>query len=454
MDSLKKQKDYLDTFINYEKEKKFSYKKVLCFKRVEELFRQLDIRPEKLKTIHIAGTKGKGSVAYFSAYIFSSLKDKVGLYTSPHLFSNRERIQIIKSSKSKTKAAILNIKTELILKKDLNLIAKRFKNKLDSFKIPEELGKISFFEIFTAIAFRYFFKKRVDVAIFETGLGGRLDATNMANPSVSIITHIGFDHTDKLGKTLKAISREKAGIIKENTPLICSYQEKEALDVIKETCQKKKAFLYLLGRDFKAKNIRIKRPYTSFDFKFKDVILKNIKIKLKGRHQVENAACAILAAILLRKNDFLKSKKEVKNAMSLCEIPARFEVFKKKQLFVFDVAHNLSSFSVLGRTLKTYFPRKKVILIFSCASDKKPKQMLKKINYRHLIFTELKNIRSFLPLELKKICNIKNVCLAADVTKALEIARSLYKNNSLILIGGSFHLVAQVKKAMKISGFF
>ena len=454
MGNGKSQKDYLDTFINYEKKQTFSYKKVLCFKRVEKLFKYLNIKPNELNTIQIAGTKGKGSVAYFSAYIFSSLKDKVGLYTSPHLSSNRERIQLLQSIRKDAGITKSDVRIQLISKKNLDLITEEVKKKLNNFKILKNLGKISFFEIFTAIAFKYFIKKKVDTAILETGLGGRLDATNIANSSISIITHIGFDHTDKLGKTLKAISYEKAGIIKKNTQVICSHQEPEALAVIKNTCQKRKASFYLLGKDFQVKNIRIRKKHTLFDFNFKDVSLKNIKIRLLGKHQIENAACAILAAVLLRKRDFLKNKVRLKRAISLCKIPARFEVFKKKQLLILDVAHNVSSFSILGKALKTYFPRKKIILIFSCASDKKPKQMLKEIDYTHLILTKFKNVRSFSPIELKKICNVRNAYIAADIAKALEIAKSLYKSNSLILVTGSFFLVAQAQKALKISGFF
>ena len=409
------------------------------------MLKDLKIPYQDLKVIHIAGTKGKGSTAHFLAYLLAASGFKTGLFTSPHLFNFRERIQIVKRSKFK-------VKNSLISRKDLFNIVKEFLPALKNLKSPQKLGQVTFFEVLTAVAVKYFLQKCADFVILETGLGGRLDSTNVVNPLVSIITHIGYDHTDKLGKKLSEIANEKAGIVKRNTPLVCSVQRPSPLKVIKNKCKSRSARLFLLGRDFKTENIRLKQNFSLFNFRFNGFVLKDLKIHLKGRCQVENASLALAALSLLEREGIVEKRIDYKGGLKASHLPGRFEVVSKSPLTVVDIAHNLSSFIALGNNLRRYFPQKKIILIFACSQDKDPKKMLKEIDYSYLILTGFNNPRSQDPLELVRIVRPKSVCLAKDIGEALNEAKKKYKDKSVIVISGSLFLVSEAKELLQLPG--
>ena len=338
---------YLDSFLNYEKKTTFSYR-VFSLRKVKTLFERLDIAYERLPVIHVAGTKGKGSTSTFCADLLAASGFKTGLYTSPHFFDLRERIKILTSGGSRLidKKALLDI---------VNYIEPRLK-KLKN--------KPTFFEIYTAIAVKYFLRQKVDFAVLETGMGGRLDATNIMTPRVCVISHIGYDHTDKLGKTLLNIAYEKAGIIKKGIPVVCASQKKSVMNVIKKKCKATKSPLYVYSGDFSAGRIRLNHRDTVFDFKFLDAAIKDLQISLRGKYQVENASLALAAVSLLRSKRRIDFKKGIRDTF----IEGRFEIVRKDPLTVVDIAHNPSSFSVLRENIKTYFPFRKVILIFAAST--------------------------------------------------------------------------------------
>ena len=215
-------KHYLDSFINYEKKSFFPYKKSLKLKRVEVLLKGLGTPYQKLRCLHIAGTKGKGSTAHFCATLLAYCGFKVGLYTSPHFFDFRERISVLNVKGG-------NLRNKIIPKKEVARILGKFTPYLKRVKPDKKSDALSFFEVYTAVAFEYFWEKRLDFVVLETGLGGRLDATNVVTPLVSIITHIGYDHMDKLGNTLQKIAYEKAGIIKPGIPVISCAQDRKSV---------------------------------------------------------------------------------------------------------------------------------------------------------------------------------------------------------------------------------
>ncbi len=443
VDKYQRAKDYLDSFLDYEKISYFPYQPSFKLERMPILLGYLRIPYQDLGAIHIAGTKGKGSTAQFLAYLLAGSGFKVGLFTSPHLFDFRERIQIVRSVKSK-------VGSSLISKKDLSKIVEEFSPGLKNLKIPKKLGQITFFEVLTAVAFKYFLQKNVDFVILESGLGGRLDSTNVVKPLASIITHIGYDHTDKLGKKLAEIANEKAGIIKRNTPLICSPQRPSSLKVIKDKCKSRSAPLFILGRDFKTQNIRFSKKHTIFNFRFNGFTLKDLKIHLLGEHQVENASLALATLFLLERKGIVKRRIDYKGGLRAARLPGRFEVVNKSPLTIIDIAHNASSFSALGRSLKRYFPGKKIILIFACSQDKDAKRMLKQIDYSYLILTGFNNPRSQDPLELKRIVGPGRVCLAKDIGEAWEKAGRKYRDKWVIVISGSLFLVSEAKGALTI----
>jgi len=271
---------YLESFINYEKISAYPYKESLKLEPVKNFLAVIGNPQNALRCIHVAGTKGKGSTCAFLAYILREAGYKVGLYTSPHLSDFRERIRILRP---KTKPACRTgrdqrPKTEfegMISQNELADLVKRLKPFIDKYNKQSKYGPFTFFEVYTAIAFVYFEEQKVDFAVLETGLGGRLDATNSVNSLVSIITPISYEHTDKLGKTLTKIATEKAGIIKTrpNLPaarlpdgqgqagtkdqrpkliVISAPQENEAREAIRNRCNKTGAKLLEVGREIKS----------------------------------------------------------------------------------------------------------------------------------------------------------------------------------------------------------
>lgn len=436
----RKARKFLESFRDYEKTSKFSYQKSFRLKKVDKLFKQLKIAHQDLRVIHIAGTKGKGSTARICAQSLASCRLRVGLYTSPHLFDFRERIKLVASRGSL-------VSSNMIPRKDLIRISEQFRKKLKA----KDLKNFSFFEISTAIAFKYFLDQQVDYAVIETGLGGRLDATNIVKPKVCILTHISYDHTQQLGKKISEIALEKCGIIKAKVPLVCAQQAPAALAVIKRKAKQKKAKLLILGRDFKVSKVRLKNEYSVFNFSYGKTKLEDAKLALLGKHQLENAGLALAAHCLLK--DSQPSTNKLKASLLELAPEGRFELVSKKPLTIVDVAHNPSSFSVLADSLNLYYPGKKVILIFGCSKDKDAKAMLKKIDYHRLIVTSSKHPRAAKAKDLAKSLGLKTLA-SSGVRGALIEARRLYKADCLILVSGSLFLAAQAKRAIKSSSFF
>ncbi|MBD3263964.1 MAG: hypothetical protein GF375_02535 [Candidatus Omnitrophica bacterium] len=439
MISYTKARRYLESFINYERLTSFRYNS-FKLKRMAALAESLGIKLKNSRVIHIAGTKGKGSTAHFCAYILASSGYKTGLYTSPHFFDFRERIKIVERRGGKPE----RLRESKISRKEVMDITFNLQNKLKKTENPL-LQRVSFFEVYTALALRYFMEREVDFIVLETGLGGRLDATNIVKPAVSIITPVGYDHMDKLGYRLEEIAYEKAGIIKRKVPVVCSLQRPQALKIIKRQCRLKDNDLYIEGRDFTVSGIKLTRRFTNFDFSFGGLRLANMKIKLKGKNQIQNSACA-LAALCVLKNLGLLHKNIRYGAGALnCSLPGRFEILKKDPLIIVDIAHNEASFKSLRENLKIYFPEKKVIFIFACSKDKLPAKMLKNIRYSELIFTSFSSPRSYDPFLLSE--KFPHRCFVApSPEKAISEAVRLYTNDSLILISGSFFLVSEAKK--------
>jgi dihydrofolate synthase/folylpolyglutamate synthase len=214
-----------------------------------------------------------------------------------------------------------------------------------------------------------------------------------------------------------------------------------------------KAEPFTFGNDFIAHNIRIKNSYTLFNFKFHNFKLKNLKIHLKGKHQIENASEALAAVILLKKKGLLGREIDFNRGLKEAYLRGRFEVFRKRPLVVMDIAHNPSSFSVLAQNLKLYFPYKKVILIFAASKDKDVKNMLNKIRFSNLILTTFNNPRAFNPDEIAGVCKVKNALIAKDIKEAFNLARELFERDSMILISGSLFLVSEANMLLGSGGF-
>ncbi|MDD5584656.1 MAG: bifunctional folylpolyglutamate synthase/dihydrofolate synthase [Candidatus Omnitrophica bacterium] len=433
---------YLESFVDYERKAFFPYRESLKLGRVQELLKRTNVAYEKLKTIHIAGTKGKGSTATFCSSILAASGFKVGLYTSPHLSDFRERIQIVTGRRSAMRG-------RLISKNDVARIVEKMRPSLEALRLSRKFGKLSFFEVYTAVALRYFLEKKVDFVVLETGLGGRLDATNVVTPLVSIITHIGYDHTDKLGKKLSHIAAEKAGIIKKRVRVVSSSQRASVLAVLRKTCKKKQAPFFLSGKDFFTRIRHRDNRRTIFDFQFNERLMRHLTITLLGAYQVENASCAMAAVELLRAQAVLSGRIRFAEGLKSASIEGRFEIIRKKPLVVVDIAHNPLAFTALAENLKVYFPGKEIILIFAAAQDKDVRNMLNKIRSKHLILTSFKNPRAFAPQEIKKRCDLPRAVIAQDISQAFKIAQDLYTQDSLIVVSGSLFLVSEAKQLLQ-----
>jgi dihydrofolate synthase/folylpolyglutamate synthase len=335
--------------------------------------------PEKqLKAIHIAGTNGKGSVCAMMNSVLTEAGYKVGMFTSPHLVKINERFRI---------------NNKLISNKELAKLTKKVNQLQKQLKID-----LSFFETLTVIAYLYFKEKNPDYVILETGLGGRLDATNTCNPILTIITNISLEHTDVLGNTIQQIAKEKAGIIKKNIPVITN-ATKQPLKIIKQIAKKKNS------KVIKAKN--------------------HVKTNLKGIFQLENAKIASTALKQLK-----IPTKYIKKGLNKVIWPGRFDV---KQNIILDGAHNPAGIKALMKSINF-----KPTIIFGAMQDKNIKEMAKFLKYKKIILTKINIAKATSPKKMKKY--FKEPILTNNLKQAIKQAK---KYNNQILITGSIYLVGE-----------
>lgn len=361
----------------------------------------LDNPHNKFKSIHIAGTNGKGSTAHMLASIFQEAGYKTGLYTSPHLKDFRERIKI---------------DGQLISKKDtLDFI---LKNKNQYEKI-----EMSFFEYTVAMAFDYFANENVDIAIIETGLGGRLDSTNIISPEISIITNIGYDHTNLLGNSLEEIAKEKAGIIKKNTPVIIGRKQEETEHIFKSEAKEKNSSIHFCRKNF------------------------NYSTDLKGEYQKENLNTALQAMKILNLNinDDIISK-GLNNVVKNTGLNGRWQTIAKKPLTICDTGHNEDGIKNNIKQLKK-LKFNKLHFVFGTVNDKDLRKILRLLPVNAQYYFCSANIERSLNSE-KLLEESKNFKLLGEryesVIEAYHSAQSNAKMDDLIFIGGSTFIVAEV----------
>ena len=393
-------------------------------KAISELLSRLGNPQNSYKTILIAGTNGKGSTAAMIASILCSAGYKVGLYTSPHLVDVRERI-------------VINGK---------KIPLKEFNRTIADVKDKKE-QPVTYFEFLTAVAFVYFQRQKVDIAVLEVGLGGRLDATNVCKPLVSVITNISLDHMDYLGNTLDSIAREKAGIIKQKGICITAAKQNKVLEVLKNVCLRRRAKLYCLSSDIKIK--KQKDGILNYEGLYRN--LKNLKIPLQGDHQLSNAALALAAIELCEKKGFSIADTAIYAGLKNTHWEARLEVLQNQPFFLLDGAHNPAGISVLCRSFKKDFSYRRLILIFGALADKDYRRMLQKIVplASIIILTQLKTKRAVPVNDIME--TVKKMGYPAIVTEnvkqAIERAQALAKKQDLICATGSFYLAGEIKQA-------
>jgi dihydrofolate synthase/folylpolyglutamate synthase len=388
----------------------------------------------KFPCIHIAGSNGKGSVAAMLQSILSAAGYRTGLYTSPHLVDYRERIRI---------------GDELIEKNFILDFADDLKDEISK-------NGYTFFEVTTALAFSYFANKKVDIAVLETGMGGRLDSTNIVTPLFSIITNISLEHTSHLGTTLPQIAFEKAGIIKNEVPTITSVEDQGVFQVIKNVCAQRKSSLSVAfknsaespvqGEPIVGGDVRIHRfslDHTVFDFGQ----YKNLKLNLGGRHQVTNACLAISAVEKLKETGWKIKNNAVRNALKDVRWRGRLQIFRKNPLTLLDVAHNPAGTKALVDALEEFFPDKKIIFVFGAMADKDHPSMLKEIcrKAKFIVLTKPNYKRAADPELLKEVVlkESKPYEILPKVKQAYTFASKNAKNEDVICITGSHFTVGE-----------
>ena len=390
-----------------------------------------------LKYIHIAGTNGKGSVASYISSCLNSGGYKVGLFTSPYLERFNERIQI--SNKD-------------IPDEDLSRITEVVKEKAD-LMVSEGWDHPTTFEIITAIAFIHFKEENTDYVVLEVGLGGRHDSTNIISESlVSVITTLDYDHIDVLGNTIGEIAYQKAGIIKDKGLVVSYPQDEDAIKVLKEVSHEKSADLHLLNTD----NIVPKKEShigSVFDFTYKGVTLKDIKISMLGSYQIYNASLAIYTLIILRDKGLLKiDNQAIYQGLAAAKWRGRLEVMEETPTILIDGAHNLQGMKNLVKALEL-FDYKKLILGTAILGDKDYKEMLKVILPKadKVVVTEVDMPRRLDIDMLGTIAKeyVDHVYMEKDIKKAVEKVLSLANEDDLVVFAGSLYLIGDVRSYLK-----
>ena len=422
--------DYLYSFVDYSlKHSSELAKAEFNLDRMFALMEELGNPQNAYPIIHVAGTKGKGSVSALCASALQAGGYKVGLYTSPHLLDYCERIQVNGGPISH------ELMVELVQ------------------EIKPAVARVPFlttFEITTALGFLAFARQGCDAAVIEVGLGGRLDATNIVMPKVSVITSLSYDHMAVLGDTLAKIAWEKAGIIKQGVPVVSSPQKDEALEVLERVVKMKECELSLVGKDVTFGRMGASLDSQSLYLSSFHVPSKIIvTIPLLGEHQVENAATAYSA---LKASQIELSDTSIQKGFSQVKWRARFEVARRYPPLIFDSAHNQDSFIKLRETLEEYFPGQQVYLIFGASEDKNIPGMFAEMRskIRKLIVTRADHPRALLPEQIIELANQAGVEseTVSPVESALMRALELSKNDgSIVLSAGSMFVTAEVMQA-------
>ncbi|MCZ2128474.1 MAG: bifunctional folylpolyglutamate synthase/dihydrofolate synthase [Anaerolineales bacterium] len=422
--------DYLYSFVDYSLKRASEMAKAdFSLDRMAAFMELLGNPQSNYPVIHVAGTKGKGSTSALCASALRAAGYQVGLYTSPHLEDFVERIRV---------------NGEPISHEELIEFVDEIKPHV------AKVEKLTTFELTTALGFLAFAKRGVNAAVVEVGLGGRLDATNIVLPNVSVITSLSYDHTAVLGNTLTQIAAEKAGIVKEGVPLVSAPQKEEARIVLERIAKERNSRLIVVGAD-----VTFGRSASSLEGQslwVDDGARLELQIPLLGKHQVENAAVAYAA---LKASRIPISDEAVQRGFSQTQWRARFEIARRDPTLIFDSAHNQDSFERLNEALDEYFPDQKVYLVFGASEDKNVPQMFAALQtkIKKVIAVRADHPRA---LEAERICELANQAGAeseaadsvkAALTRALELSA---KDGSIVLSAGSMFATAEAMREWKL----
>jgi dihydrofolate synthase/folylpolyglutamate synthase len=371
--------------------------------------------------VHIAGTNGKGSVAAMVESILRTSGLKVGFYCSPHLVRFTERFRV-NGQEIPTEAAAT--------------LVEELKAVMDPTQPP------TFFEVTTAMGLIYFAREKVDIAVIEVGMGGRLDATNVIRPGVSVITNISLDHQAFLGSSLTEIAREKAGIIKRGIDLVTAATQPSVLGIFRKVCKDKKAPFWRVGRDIRYRAAGSKISYYGFKRKLKD-----LELGLAGRYQHRNAALALSVIELLERRGLRVSEEHIREGLKNAYWPGRLQVVSREPLLILDGAHNPGAIRSLSQAIRGGFRYKRLILVLGVMADKDVRSILRGIvpMADSVVYTRPEYYRAAAPETLMQEASSlgKPGEIQPTLAKALRKARNMADREDLILVTGSLFTVGE-----------
>ena len=429
--------DYLFKRTDYEREEALRYN-VTTFNlaRMKKLLSLLGDPHRKIPTVHIAGTKGKGSTATMLGKMLEANDYKVGLYTSPHVLHLHERI---------------SVNSEMVSESEMRGLLNRI------YAPVEKMSKAdtpTFFEIMTALAFMHFTDMQVDIAIIETGLGGRLDSTNVIKPAVIGITSLSIDHQQQLGETIDSIAMEKAGVLKRGVPVVTVQQEPAAMTVLRSTAVALKAPLSVTGSDIdfshRFETSREHGPHTRVCLTTPTSKFEHLRVPLHGKHQAINCGLALAMLDKLKSVGFKIDIEKASEGLQKVSLPGRMEMISNDPRIMIDAAHNAASIRALIHAIGQNIPYDSMVVIFGCNNDKDIMGMLHELQYGadKVIFTRSNSAKAVSPDDLAEmyteLCG--KMCQSApSLGPALQLAKSAISKEDLICITGSFYLIGQAK---------
>jgi dihydrofolate synthase / folylpolyglutamate synthase len=403
-------------------------------KRMEWMMEKLGNPEGMIKTVHIGGTNGKGSTLTFLRSILQAAGYRVGTFTSPYIEQFNERISING----------VPISDEDILR--LTNIIRPLADELEE----TELGGPTEFEVVTAMAFYYFSEIHpVDITLYEVGLGGRFDSTNIISPLLSIITNIGLDHTNILGNSYEEIAFEKAGIIKSTTPVITAVKQPGAVKVIEEQALKMKAPLIRINQEFSIRSHKTLARGESFSLETSTFHpMDQLVISMMGAHQLENASLAVIAGQYLNQNSLVTiGDQDIRNGLKQAFWPGRFEVISENPLVIIDGAHNNEGVSALVHELSSRFKDRQIHIVFTALKDKALNSMIERLDEiaNKITFTTFDYPRATPAIELYEMSHSMNKAVGEDwETSILKELQDLPKDH-LLVITGSLYFISRVK---------
>ena len=420
--------DYLDSL------GKFGIK--LGMERIEGLLKELDNPEQKIKTVHVTGTNGKGSVTSMITNILLAANLKVGKFTSPHLVKYNERIT-------------LNGKD--ISDDDFAMVISAVKVAADSIVKKGVCEQPTQFEILTAAAFLYFYLNKVDYAVIEVGMGGLWDSTNVITPVVSVITNVALDHTDRCGATVERIAMQKAGIIKEKVPVVTAAEGNEALGPIISFAMFKEAPVYLYGKAFRGEEVTSSMEGQKFTLYAGNTYSSEYEIKLPGEHQIKNTSVAIVAAKLVSKQDDRINELALHIGVANTLWPGRLERIHKHPDIILDGAHNPNGAEALRKALDKYYPGQRVQFVFGMMGDKDMSGVIKTLIHADDVVYTVRADKGYRAAEAADLAKLvgHNAVPVADLAEAYKLAIDGAGAEGVVCVCGSLYLVGEFKKMLQ-----